>query len=81
MPAAENGGAEAGPVGRAHLVTDLVAAWPDGRPDDRRGSASERCDRGLEHAVQQAAPAGVDDRHGRVGAVRARQDNRHAVRA
>ena len=54
--------AEAGAVRLAHLVADLVAARPDPGPDHRGDLAAERRDRVLDHAAQQAAPAGVDDR-------------------
>lgn len=64
---------------RRHLVTDLVAAWTDRRPDPgrvRRGAPETR-HRRRDHASHDASPTGV---HGRDFAVRD-EDDRHTVRS
>src|SRR4051794_2830556 len=62
------------------LRTDLVAARTDRRADDRGGRAAERRDASLHDALEEAAPARVQERQSRRVAVRPRDGDGSAVR-
>src|SRR5918911_4315850 len=65
-------GAEAGAERVGDVFSDLVAAGPDRRADDRCRPAAERRHPRLDDAGEQAAPADVENGDRRPLAVRAR---------
>src|SRR5215203_4544180 len=78
---AEDSVSEAVPEPVRDLLAHLVAAGPDRRADHRGEAGADHFSSRFDDAVDQSAPARMDDREGRLRAVRPRHRHQHAVGA